>query len=373
MKCPVCSSQQLTLIIRLSDGPIMQHKLHNTVKSAQKEKPVQLTLYGCNNCSFVFNGSFKIIKTEYESNYDNTQDYSHFFYKYLTTLAKRLKNSYKLDQKRVVEVGCGKGHFLKILYDLGVRNLRGFDPTYYDFDKTIDKLVTKKFFNKSNSEQHADFIICRHVIEHIPEPKKFVAIIAECLTKKGQMYFEFPNLEWIIKNEVFFDFFYEHCNYFSKNSVIKLFRGLGFENITFHYGLGKQYFQVELGKDKGKKQILKDTVVDFNLIERFIKRKMNQYLEMINPYKHFIIWGAGAKGVTFVNRLKINTSKCPYIIDINPNKINKFIPITGQKIVAPEILLKEKFDCIFIMNPAYEREIRETASTLGYNKKLISV
>lgn len=82
-------------------------------------------------------------------------------------------------------------------------------------------------------------------------------------------------------------------------------------------------------------------------------------------------FGDGAKGVTFLSRLNIGRHKCQYVIDINPNKQNKFIPIIGQKIVSPKILEKEKIDNIIIMNPIYEKEIKNLVARYNYKGKFI--
>ena len=347
----------------------MQHKLHKTLKTALLEKGENINLYGCNLCGFVFNQSFDPKKTKYSEDYDNTQDYSPYFYKYLTKKAIYLINRYQLKNKKVVEIGCGKGHFLKLLFDLGVKNIRGFDPAYVNYDPIIDRLVLKKFFNKKNVKEPVDFIICRHVLEHITQPKDFISSIIDCLKNKGTMYFEFPSLEWIVKNKVFFDFFYEHCNYFTKNTVVKLFSQLGFNNLVFKYGLNKQYFQLEIGRSNKicQKQ------VNISYISNFINKEVVGYKKLIDSLGNFVVWGGGAKGVTFLNRLKIDYKKSRYLIDINPNKQNKYIPITGQKIVAPEILKKVDFDAILIMNPVYEKEIKSMAKKYNFIGRFILV
>jgi SAM-dependent methyltransferase len=367
MNCQVCKNNKLQFIYRFSDGPAMQNKLHDSFENALNEKKVTINLYGCKKCGLVFNTNFNPHVMEYSSNYDNTQDTSEYFNSYLKTLAERLNKRYNLSSKRVVEIGCGKGHFLKILYGLGVKNIKGFDPSYLDYDSLIDPLVIKQFFNKKNIKEKVDFIICRHVLEHIQSPWEFVSEIRECLSKQGVMYFEFPDLEWIIKNETFFDFFYEHCNYFTKKAVVCLFRQFGFKNILFNHGLDGQYFQLEISQDDLAGDKINFPIVDFDKISQFIDRKITAYKALIATFGNFVIWGAGAKGVTFLNRLSIDHKKCQYVIDINPNKQNKFIPITGQKIVSPEILKKEKVDNIIIMNPVYEKEVKAIA--LNYNYK----
>ena len=356
MQCPICKSENLQFIYEFADSPATQHNLYSSFQEALFEKKVLISLYGCRNCQFVFNANFDISKIVYSSNYDNTQENSKYIQVYLLKLAKRIVKKYNLKDKKVVEIGCGKGYFLKTLYDLGVKNIKGFDPTYIDYNVDIDKLIVKDFFR--GETEKADFIICRHVLEHVPTPRDFIYLIEKCLTEDGTMYFEFPDLDWIIKNKAFFDFFHEHRSYFTKKSASVLFNSFGFQDIVFNYGLGGQYFQLEISRGIGQ-------------ITRFIKEKMADYKRTADNLDNFAVWGAGAKGLVFLNRMNISRDKCKYIIDINPNKQGKFVAITGQEIVSPEILGKEKIDTILIMNPIYGEEIKKMAEKYDFKGKFI--
>lgn len=370
MNCPICNGKT-QFIYEFDNEPIMQNSLCDSLESALKTKRAKIVLYGCGDCGFIFNTSFNQKDTHYSFQYDNSQEHSQYFSRYLKRIAKWLTKKYNLKNKKVVEIGCGKGYFLKLLYELGVNNIKGFDPAYIDSDSLIDRLVVKEYFSPQNIRRKVDFIVCRHTLEHISDLKGFIFSITKCLNDKGIMYFEFPSLEWIIKNKVFFDFFYEHCNYFTKNSVVALFNQFGFKNIRFNYGLGGQYFRLEISRFPEKKYNFQP--INFTLFSQSINKKIEDYRKIIDNLDDFIVWGAGAKGVTFLNRLGINRHKCQYVVDINSNKQNKFIPNTGQKVVSPEILEKEKNKNVIIMNPVYKKEIEKIATHYNYEGRFITL
>jgi len=370
MYCPICKNINLDFIYQFTDTSAMQNKLYDSLENALKEKKVNFNLYGCRDCGFVFNAEFNPKKTKYSFNYDNTQENSSYFSKYLKRLAKKLNKKYNLKNKNVVEIGCGKGGFLKLLYEDGVKNIKGFDPTYLNHDSLFDKLVIKEYFDIKNIKNKVDFIVCRHTLEHIFNPIEFIYLVEECLKDKGVMYFELPSFEWIIKNKTFFDFFYEHCNYFSKRAIIRLFHQFGFKNIIFKYGLNGQYFQLVISR-KGKIEYNNYPLINFNKISQFLNKQIKEYRKFIHGLDNFVIWGAGAKGVAFLNRLEVSRKQCEYVIDINPNKNRKFIPITGQMIVSPKILKEKIFNEIIIMNPIYEKEIKVLAKKYNYKGKFI--
>src|SRR4030067_1172980 len=79
-----------------------------------------------------------------------------------------------------------------------------------------------------------------------------------------------------------------------------------------------------------------------------------------------VVWGAGSKGVSFLNTLK-TAGQISHVVDINPRKQGKFVPGTGQEIVGPEALKDIDPDLKIIMNPIYISEIWETVKSMGLN------
>ena len=77
-----------------------------------------------------------------------------------------------------------------------------------------------------------------------------------------------------------------------------------------------------------------------------------------------IPWGAGERGIGFLSSLNIQ-DLMPFIVDINPDRIGKYLPGTGQKVVPPGFLTEYKPDVIIVTNPTYETEIKEHARKLG--------
>jgi hypothetical protein len=69
-----------------------------------------------------------------------------------------------------------------------------------------------------------------------------------------------------------------------------------------------------------------------------------------------VIWGGGAKTVSFLNMLPLG-GIISYVVDINPNKQGLYIPGSGQEIIAPEFLMDYQPDIVILMNPIYHREV----------------
>ena len=89
--------------------------------------------------------------------------------------------------------------------------------------------------------------------------------------------------------------------------------------------------------------------------------------------RRWVIWGAGAKGVTFLNALGIEATRMPYIVDINPRKHARYVPGTAQEIVSPKRLVEYQPGYVFVMNPLYLDEVRTTVRQLGLDCETRSI
>jgi hypothetical protein len=84
------------------------------------------------------------------------------------------------------------------------------------------------------------------------------------------------------------------------------------------------------------------------------------------------LWGAGAKGVNFLNMLQVQ-DEVACAVDINPHKRSMYIPGTGHKILAPGDLVKDPPDVVIIMNRVYVEEIRSQVEGLGFSPEFLLV
>lgn len=80
-------------------------------------------------------------------------------------------------------------------------------------------------------------------------------------------------------------------------------------------------------------------------------------------------FAASAKGNTLLNACRLNTDTIDYIVDDTPEKIGKFSPGTGIRIVNRSVLAAEPPDYLIILAWNFAREIIE--STTDYKGKYI--
>lgn len=384
--CPLCQGNALWTFLERKNVPVHQNQLMEDESAARRCVRGDLSLSLCRSCGFIFNSAFDLKLLSYADDYDNTQMCSAVFSDYVDRLVRHLVQHYHLSGKKIVEVGCGKGAFLKKLCAVGNNTGIGFDPSYEGPDSIGDGRVRfiRKFYDEEASSVAADFVVCRHVLEHVPNPLRMLASVRKALRDRPDttLFFEVPCVDWILETGTFWDLFYEHCSYFNSSTFRSAFRRSGFSVETVRKEFGGQYLWLE-AKPAGDGMRPNDDRPEadqaVSRIEFYVDREkgMMQYCrEQILRWKNAggcAIWGAGAKGVTLLNTLDEDRTMVDYVIDLNPNKQGHYIPGTGHPICPPEKLKEKPVAGVLVMNPNYLSENREKVDEMGLDLPLVSL
>ncbi len=103
--------------------------------------------------------------------------------------------------------------------------------------------------------------------------------------------------------------------------------------------------------------------------------KVDTWKDRLETYKRegkrVSVWGAGSKGVTFLNALKVG-GEIGNIVDLNVHKQGKFVPGTGHQVVSPMHLQEYQPDIVIVMNPIYTEEIAQSLKDMGVNAVMVA-
>lgn len=345
-KSPLTGNTNTEIIFEQIEVPIFQNKVYKSQADAINAQKSIVKLAQCKDTGFVFSAGFDIEKLFYDENYQNEQSNSGYFQQHLVDVIRILEERKLLDGK-ILEIGCGKGYFMNMLLDKG-KDVIGIDPTY---EGESDRVI-KEYYSEKYTYLNAGLIVLRHTLEHIPKPFDFIKMIAKANNYKGKIYIEIPTFDWIVKNNAVEDIFYEHCNYFTPNTIRQLFT-----ECEVNYVFNDQYIGIIAGLDKVKENIEPVEKIEEHKLE--FKKKFDQYTELVSNSQNTVIWGAGAKGSTFLNLVDPHSEKVKCVIDINPKKHDKYIGGTGHPIYDPGYLEREKIDNLILMNINYQEEINK--------------
>ncbi|EIT84627.1 ndp-hexose methyltransferase [Fictibacillus macauensis ZFHKF-1] len=361
--CPICQSGVLTDFLHRENVPIHQNLVMPSLAQARALSKGTLLMSVCQSCGFIFNRAFNEGLMNYSMQYNNNQSFSQSFLSHMQERITYLKEQKHVKGKTVVEVGCGKGDFLtQLIMSEGTNKGYGFDPSYQGEANPHEALVfVRDYFSDAYHSVQGDVCICRHVIEHIEQPVAFLEEIRKGLCEKNaRYYFETPCVDWIVRHGATWDFFYEHCSYFSRSTLLRAFSEAGISPLRATTVFGDQYLWGE-----GSARSSHDTVVpqasipDVTSIVRADKQMMTKWqtrLQALVKKGNVAIWGAGAKGVTFAHLFDPDVEHINCVIDINPGKNGGYLPGTGHLIIGLEQLQERNIATVIIMNPNYVEE-----------------
>jgi SAM-dependent methyltransferase len=385
--CPSCTSHNLTFFYEAKNVPV-NSMLFSTREEAVNLPCGDIRLSFCQSCGFIFNVAFDPSKLDFSSPAPEEQGFSATFNSFARRLATHLIKNYDLHNKRIVEIGCGRGDFLSLLCDLGNNYGVGIDPS--TVTGTIQSKTTNrmKFFRDFYSDRYAnlnaDLICCRHTLEHIHNTAEFLNIVRRAVNRNehSAVFLEVPDVTRILNEAAFWDIYYEHCSYFNLGSLARLFRSCKFEVIHLQKDYFDQYLLIEAKPAEKKSQkayeIEESVTETAQNVKRFsfsCQKKLrfwkNQLLQIQKSKKKAIVWGSGSKCIAFMTTLNVE-NEIEYIVDINPHRHGKFIPGVGKQIVPPEFVKEYKPDIVIVMNPVYRNEIKQMLDTMGVTAELIS-
>lgn len=369
--------------------PRLQNRVYADEATAKDVQPGCLNIVLDNETGFAFNANFQERNVLYDQFYDNSVP-SKVFMDYYDETADYLVRNYGLDKRIIVDIGCGKGTFLSRLakrYDF-VQG-KGIDPSY---DGPLTSCSGRvQFINEYFSPKHISggnkpaIVLCRHVLEHIPSPMNFLKIIFKpFLHEKHEIpvFIEVPDIYWIIENRAFWDFSYEHVNYFNHESLAQCITQAGGHVSKSTSAFGGQYIWAEAilnptDKKKARRschppqlkhQKLRKIEVDF---KKHLDTVMVRIKEL-SIVKEIVVWGMASKGVMYTLHLVNSGIRVDNCVDINDQKQGKYIPLSGLKILSPHDLLPDRDYAIICMNPNYVTEIALECRELGLNAILFT-
>jgi SAM-dependent methyltransferase len=351
---------------------VHQHVTGATAAEARSAPRGDVTLTLCLICGFVFNSVFDAERARYTRGYENSQDHSDVFNVYLDALATELTSRHRLAGKTVVEIGCGQGSFLERLTAKADCHGVGFDPTFDPGRRAENGRVTfvQATYDPALPQASGHVVLARHVIEHIANPQGLMDDIRHAAAPAGEMvWFETPRLEWILERHAFWDIFYEHCSYFSMPALAALLARNGWRVTNHRSTFGAQYQWIEASLIDGLCQTSPDagkrterTRADLHAFGRAWaswKAAWRYRIEDVADSGTCVVWGAGAKGVAFLNQIDPDCETVRAIVDVNPRKQGRYIPGTGHPIVDPLALQIIRPRTILVANSNYVDEVRE--------------
>jgi len=344
-------------LYRATGLPVLQNRTFADAASARASASADMRLVQDGRTGLVYNDAFDADKLSYDSDYQNEQGHSARFQRHLDDVEGVIARHFK--GRSLIEVGCGKGWFFELLRQRGYA-VTGIDPAYEGGSPDVVKAPFTRALNR-----RAEGIVLRHVLEHIQDPQAFLAAIADANGGAGQIYIEVPCLDWIIEHKAWFDLFYEHVNYFRLDDLRRLFGAVAEAGHLFD----GQYLYIVA--DLASLRTTLQPVPPLTLPADF-SASLDHAVGIVqrDAGRGSAIWGASSKGVIYSLFLQRAGAPVDWVIDINPAKQGRYLPLSGARVSSPQEALDALPDGahLFVMNSNYLDEIRRmTAGRFTYH------
>ncbi len=378
--CPLCASQHLTPIIERTAVPVFQNALAPSAAAARAASAGTLSIQRCGGCGFVFNAGFDPDLITYSQDYENDQSLSPVFAAHIDAMAARVLADLP-PQASVLEVGCGQGGFVRRLAELApgrLSTVMGFDPAYRgDPTPTPGVQFAARYFDRAAAEAvpgGVTAVVTRHTIEHVADPIGFLAAIRKSLgpDSRARLFVETPTVDWIFQHRVVQDVFYEHCNYFTAETLAAAIRAAGFAVDRIVPAFDGQYLWAEGTAGAIDQQpAVADDGARAAAYAHDVATSIAAWQTRLAGAGPVVLWGAGAKGVTFASTIDPGGQLIAGLVDMNPGKQGRFVPLSAHRVVAPADLPALAPATIIVMNPNYRAEIVAAAAALGLTSTVL--
>ena len=138
-----------------------------------------------------------------------------------------------LQGKSFLEIGSGRGYFLKLLGDAGASAI-GLEPGaansghWFKFGVRVIQGV----FPADAPSATYDAIVAYAVLEHIPNPLRFLEQVRNALPDGGRVFLAVPDCEPHIADCDSAMLFHEHFSYFTRRTLKSLIEQSGFSDVA---------------------------------------------------------------------------------------------------------------------------------------------
>ncbi len=383
LRCPLCAQSTTVLIDRIERQPPLLNQLLSSLDEALQYPTVTLEFVGCSSCGFVWNASFDPSANDYEAGYVNDQSRSPTFREHLNSVRSELLQHLQHQDGEILEIASGQGDFLSSICRAANRKGLGYDPAYVGTHPTPDVTIHPVTFDEValqhllKTERRVGLLICRHVLSSLPYPFEMLDFFHQLLKQSGGLlYLEIPDFEWIAKHASFFDFYHESHSLFTTVTLSRALALAGFSSKTTWLSFHGQYISLVATSDDSNiaTHITPfSQSFDFAALGTRMQQQRSYWRQRIATLRRngpVVVWGAGGKGVSLVAQLHLGTAQIANFVDINPAKWGRFVPIYGQRVIAPKELIGLASDrnsraSVVLLNPNYVIEIQDLINSLG--------
>lgn len=275
---------------------------------------------------------------------------------YLDKLVNYIDEMAGIENKSILELGCGSGLLLKELNKKNASVL-GVEPGAHQLPDDIgDIRIIRDFFPTPHITGHFDVIVHYGVMEHIGNPGDFLVQQQKFLRQGGKIVISVPNSEPFLEKGDISIFIHEHFNYFTREGMKNVVdaAGLFLQDISLFEGVILATASVNpadelknIGVSRFSKETFESRISSLNKKVEYIFTKYKE--EDVAVYVPF----RGMNALFLANKLNSR------LVDDNSQVRGKYLPCFSKQVEDFDSLRKNPPGCILIYSRTFGDRIKE--------------
>lgn len=392
MTCIACG-HALSPLMTLDDMPASAQNIPAASELAE-DHPLSLTLCQCPSCGLV---QFDTEPVDYYRDViragGGTRTMTRLRHEEYARLLTAMQEHH-IHGRRIVEVGCGRGEFLRMWQNLaedpeGAAALardQARDPLSGQPNAAPLHLVGLEHKPSLVEEANAvadkkyrvyegfatgdvrypegpfDAFVQFNFLEHQPDPCDMLRNIGRNLKPQALGLITVPSFEYILRYNGYYELLRDHIANYTEFTLQKLLQDCGFELLSMDLVNRDTIEAIVRNADPDELSELhySGRLIDVSALRDSYDRlsaSVNAHIDHLSEsHRTMAIWGASHQGFTLAATTKLG-GRVEYIIDSAPFKQGRFSPASHIPIVAPDYAVAHPVDEILIVAPGYTDEI----------------
>lgn len=392
MTCIACG-HALSPLMTLDDMPASAQNIPAASELAE-DHPLSLTLCQCPSCGLV---QFDTEPVDYYRDViragGGTRTMTRLRHEEYARLLTAMQENH-IHGRRIVEVGCGRGEFLRMWQNLaedpegaaalardqerdplsGQPNAAPLHLVGLEHKPSLveeaNAVADKKYrvyegFATGDvryPEGPFDAFVQFNFLEHQPDPCDMLRNIGRNLKPQALGLITVPSFEYILRYNGYYELLRDHIANYTEFTLQKLLQDCGFELLRMDL-VNRDTIEAIVRKadpDELSELHYSGRLIDVSALRDSYDRlsaSVNAHIDHLSEsHRTMAIWGASHQGFTLAATTKLG-GRVEYIIDSAPFKQGRFSPASHIPIVAPDYAVAHPVDEILIVAPGYTDEI----------------
>lgn len=292
-----------------------------------------MDFYACLRCGHIFNTQFDVARIPYVEDSNLMYNSGSLWGEHMDMVVEILRDDCEAFGKTVLDIGAGDGLLLdklnKASKEAGeTTRCIAFEPGIEaESCRDLGLETQADYFipDRDLERLEPDVLVCRHVLEHLPNPRELVSSIARAscqLDQSPTFFVEVPCITRALRQGRVGDFLYEHVSNFTERSFCMMMESCGWYTIGSRLAYNDEVI-IWIGEPVTCGYREPTGTFDISTIKALVGFALN-------AYDNVVFWGGTGKSAAFLNAIDAPVDS--RVVDSDERKAGRYVPGTGQLI-----------------------------------------